>query len=333
MAIAIPVFTFFMVLSKVTPVGVRLGNAVTALLLLRMLDTDFVGYSSQLRDAILSLLVGSIVALIACVVPWTERATRILSTRLNHFGGSSCLSFFVDGSVSVLNGPNCHVGIILALEKLILASAPPPPRPLTVLNQTSCSAGIITCLANIGRPLGTGGPGLGGPQSGEVNGEQSPSVGEPSPRGTCDTQAMPSATCVQVMAKSCACMPSPCMVVACSARKLSQFLHDAYLLTDIGRQQSTESRWSGGDDDDGRSVLTDNSVDGAHEEAVIRLLRGETMPVYCACLRARRSGSACFSGLQCITRWCACFGRTCRAVNMSRRPLRTEPRSMACRLL
>lgn len=71
--------------------GVKLGNAVTALLLLRMLDADFVGYSSQLRDAILSLLVGSIVALIACVVPWTERATRLLSTRLNHFGGSSCL--------------------------------------------------------------------------------------------------------------------------------------------------------------------------------------------------------------------------------------------------
>jgi hypothetical protein len=65
----------------------RAGNAVAALLLLRLLEGGFASYGESLADAILSLLVGSIVALIACVVPWTERATVIVTTRLNHFGG------------------------------------------------------------------------------------------------------------------------------------------------------------------------------------------------------------------------------------------------------
>jgi hypothetical protein len=56
-----------------------------------MLDVEFLDYSAQLGDAILSLLVGSIVALIACVVPWTERATVVLSTRMNHFGAGSVI--------------------------------------------------------------------------------------------------------------------------------------------------------------------------------------------------------------------------------------------------
>ena len=64
------------------------------------------------------------------------------------------------------------------------------------------------------------------------------------------------------------------------------FLHVCLLPQGIGRQRSQDSRWSSvdgeGREDDGQSVASEDTLEVAHEEAVINILRGHTMPVRAA---------------------------------------------------
>jgi hypothetical protein len=61
------------------------GNAVSALLLLRTLQTDFVDTAGAYGDAMLSLLVGCAVAVFASLFPWGDRAVVHSSVLLQSF--------------------------------------------------------------------------------------------------------------------------------------------------------------------------------------------------------------------------------------------------------
>ena len=121
---------------------------MTALLLLRILDVGVAGYNTQLGAAMLSLIVGSIVALIACVVPWTERATLLMSTRLSHFGGCTprprplppCHE-----SLSHFGGHTSHPPLPPCRDLPLYALAVPPHSVFSVVIVLRCCASSECC--------------------------------------------------------------------------------------------------------------------------------------------------------------------------------------------
>ncbi len=202
--------------------------------------------------------------------------------------------------------------------------------PPAVLNLTSCTAGIITCLANIGRPLGgLAASGLDEDGDGGSGYSDATPAAADSPGGTCRVPLIGRSwsrhvTCAWIFSfvffSECDNVGARCPLGACTTHgsvvvtstlsvviayfsypsgflvvfekptrssftfAFTSLTIELWMWCDasavIGRQRSKDSRWSDAEGEgDARSVATDDTLEAAHEEAVINILRGSTMPV------------------------------------------------------
>jgi len=117
------------------------GNAVNALLLLRVLEAGFANTVTPFGDATLSLLVGCGVAVIASAVPWPDRATVHATCRLKSFSTwwARGLGRGPDDKLCILSLP-CFRGVVnhlcgAALQASRMRVALSPLSPCHVLLQ------------------------------------------------------------------------------------------------------------------------------------------------------------------------------------------------------